>query len=88
MLDENVKKTFRAYFDDSEGECECPNCRAKFFWGSPTKEIQNAADKGELQIVASSIKRRNYCPQCKTLIFTMADYAKELKKVIGQSELK
>lgn len=66
---------------------ECPNCGAKLFWGSPTKEIQNAADKGELQIVASSIKQRNYCPRCKTVVFTMADYAKELQKIVGQSQL-
>lgn len=51
-------------------QLECPNCKAKLFWGSPTKEIQSAADKGDLLIVASSIKRKNYCPQCKTLVFT------------------
>jgi hypothetical protein len=65
---------------------ECPNCKAKLFWGSPTKEIQNAVDNGELRIVGSTIRPNNYCPQCKTLVFTMLDYAKELQKVIGQSE--
>lgn len=48
----------------------CSKCGARLFWGSPTEEIQEAADKGELLIVSSSIKKKNYCPKCKTLIFT------------------
>ncbi len=48
----------------------CPKCGASLFWGSPTEEIREAADKGELLIVSSSIKKKNYCPLCKTLIFT------------------
>lgn len=48
----------------------CPKCGASLFWGSPTEEIQKAADKGELLIVSPSIKKKNYCPKCKTLVFT------------------
>lgn len=47
----------------------CPKCGTNLFWGSPTEEIREAADKGELLIVSSSIKKKNYCPKCKTLIF-------------------
>lgn len=48
----------------------CPKCGASLFWGSPTEEIQKAADQGELMIVSPSIKKKNYCPKCKTLVFT------------------
>lgn len=64
---------------------ECPECKTKLFWGSPTKEIQKAIDNGELLIVASSIKPQNYCPCCGAIVFTLAEYAEELKKIINHN---
>lgn len=48
----------------------CPKCEVILFWGSPTEEIEKAAEKGELIIVSPSIKKKNYCPKCKNLVFT------------------
>lgn len=61
----------------------CPKCSRKLYWGLPSINIQDMIDNGELDLVGSLIKQKNYCPRCKTLVFTLTDYTEEIQKNIS-----
>lgn len=65
------------------GKClSCPKCNAKLFWGCPTQEVLDLANRGELLLCGEIIREKNYCPQCGTLVVTAADILRQWSEMV------
>ena len=83
---ETITSQFKTHLQDTFGiRRECQKCKTNLFWGLPSKDIQNVIDNGECKLVASSIKPKNYCPQCGSLVFTSTEYHEEVRRKINRN---
>ena len=48
----------------------CPKCKSRLFWGIPSAGQREAAEKGKLMLCGQKLRDKNYCPNCKTVVFT------------------
>jgi hypothetical protein len=56
----------------------CPKCGANLLWGMPSEQQLEAAQKGQITFCKTQIQENNYCPECRTLVFRLSDYIKQL----------